>query len=366
MSKIRFQNSPSPFFTTLRGRVDSYFKENNLVQTANLTLQLQGLAHILFMVGTYIWLVFYTPSPVISILLCIMFGANLAFTGFNLMHGAAHGSLSKHKWINTLGAYSLNLMGGTTYFWKIKHNVNHHTYTNIDGMDSDIDPKPLLRLSEHQPHLAIHKYQHYYFPFIYMLSYFSWVFIDDYVKYFGKQIAHEAKPMKDVKEHIIFWATKVYYYSVFLAIPVYILGPVALAGYFIASFTCGLILAVVFQLAHIMEEADFPLPDVVTNKIENEWAIHQIQTTVNFGTNNIWLNFFLGGLNFQIEHHIFPKMAHIHYKEVSKIVKATCEDYGVTYVEYPGIWSAIQAHRAHMKVLGSGVEMHKNQVPVLQ
>lgn len=352
MSKIRFQNSPSPFFTTLRKKVDAYFKENNLSQTANLGLHLQGIFHVALAVALYISLVFYSPSALIAVPLIILFGANLAFIGFNLMHGAAHGSFSKHKWLNSLGAYTLNMMGGTTYFWKLKHNINHHTYTNIAGMDGDIDPKPFMRFHEHQELKGYHKYQHIYFPFLYSLSYISWVFIDDFTRYFGKEIVHGAKPMTSRKEHIIFWVTKVYFATVFLFLPVYLIGPIAVGGILLALLTCGYILAQVFQLAHVMEETDFPLPTTDTNLIENEWAIHQIETTCNFGTSNPVLNFLLGGLNYQVEHHIFPKMSHVHYKEVSKIVKETCQEFGVNYVDYPTMWSAMGAHRDHMKKLG--------------
>jgi linoleoyl-CoA desaturase len=102
-----------------------------------------------------------------------------------------------------------------------------------------------------------------------------------------------------------------------------------------------------------MEETDFHLPTTDTNLIENEWAIHQIETTCNFGTNSPVLNFLLGGLNYQVEHHIFPKMSHVHYKEVSKIVKETCDEFGINYVNYPTLWSALTAHKLHMKRLGN-------------
>jgi linoleoyl-CoA desaturase len=72
--------------------------------------------------------------------------------------------------------------------------------------------------------------------------------------------------------------------------------------------------------------------------------IHQIQTTANFATRSRLVTWFCGGLNFQIEHHLFPKMSHIHYPEVSKIVKATCQEYGIKYIEFPRVTAAMRSH----------------------
>lgn len=349
MSKISFKRSGSNFFADLRARTDRYFQENKLPQSATPAWIAIGLGHLLLMVGLYVVLVFFTPPLWASIPLCILLGANLAFTGFNLMHSAAHGSFSENKWLNELGAFSLNLMGGNAFYWKVKHNINHHTYTNIDGHDGDIDPKPFLRLHEGQAYHPLHRYQHYYFWAIYSLSYISWVFVDDYKKYFTGAIVTKGQAFTKPSQHVVFWLSKAAYLTVYLVIPSFILGVgTALLGWLIAALTCGIVLAFTFQLAHVMGDVDFPVPND-KNQIENEWAQHQLATTVNFGTGSPLLQLLMGGLNFQVEHHLFPRIHHCHYPAMNKILIETCREYGVPYYEYSSMWTALLAHRDHLR-----------------
>ena len=278
---------------------------------------------------------------------------NLSVIGFNIMHEGGHQSLSKHRWVNTFGAYILNILGGNSYFWKIKHNINHHTYTNIDGMDSDIDIKPFMRLHESQTHFWIHKFQHLYCLFLYGISYFSWIFKDDFQKYFTGKIAEGSEKKLDLKEHIIFWITKTLYIVVYLVFPMFMVGVInALIGFAIVFFVCGLSIAIVFQLAHVVEGTSFHSVTGDTKNIEQEWAIHQICTTANFSTRNKMISWLLGGLNFQVEHHLFPRISHIHYPKINEFVKDACQKYEVTYIEYSSIFEAIGSHFTHIKKMG--------------
>jgi linoleoyl-CoA desaturase len=355
MSKVSFKSPSTPFFKTLKEKVDQYFVENQIHPTGGRKLYIKSVIQIISAIALYTWLVFFTPGIVLSVILCAIFGFSLAVIGFNVMHEGGHNSFSENKKLNKITAYSLNMLGGNTYFWKIKHNVNHHTFTNIEGHDGDIDVKPFMRLSEEQPKLWIHKFQHIYWVVLYGVSYFAWILFQDFQKYFTKKITKDSKVKMnlDRQEHMIFWATKVIYIGVYIVVPILVLGLApALLGIAVAGVACGIALSIVFQLAHVVEHTVFPLPNEDTNKMDQEWAIHQLNTTANFSTRNKVISWFLGGLNFQIEHHLFPKISHIHYPVISQIVKETCADYNVGYIEYPSFFSAFKAHLFHIKKLG--------------
>jgi linoleoyl-CoA desaturase len=356
MSKVSFTNKQSPFFKVLKEKVDHHFSANKLHPSGNRKLLLKSIFQVFSALTLYITLVFFTPHPLISVLLCLLLGFNLAIIGFNIMHEGGHQSFSKHTWLNSTSAYFLNVLGGNAYFWKIKHNINHHTYTNIEGMDSDIDVKPFMRLHAQQPRHAFHRFQHLYFIVLYGISYIVWIFYHDFEKYFtGKIAAHDTQPrVLERKEHWIFWITKLMYVGLYLVLPIVMVGFIqAMVGFLIITSVCGIVISVVFQLAHIVEGTHFPQPDQQTNKMEQEWAIHQVSTTANFATQNKLISWMLGGLNFQVEHHLFPKISHIHYPQINRLVKETCQEFGITYLEYTTMFQAFRSHIVHIKKLGS-------------
>lgn len=348
----QFNNSKSPFFRALKDKVDLYFKESGQDRSGNATLHLKGILQALSALGMYIVLVFFTPGIFISIILSALLGLNLAIIGFNIMHEGGHQSFSRRLWMNKLSAYSLNMLGGNTYFWKIKHNINHHTYTNIEGMDSDIDVKPFMRLHANQPLRPYHRFQHIYWIFLYGISYLAWIFYEDFQKYFsGKISATSTKKQLPLKEHFIFWASKILYLTVYVVIPVFMLGWLPwLVGFLIVTSVCGLVISVVFQLAHVVETTKFHLPE--GEKSQQEWAVHQVISTSNFATSNKVLFWLLGGLNFQVEHHLFPRVSHIHYPAINRLVKETCKEYNVAYHEFKSMTKAIVSHLTHLRHMG--------------
>jgi linoleoyl-CoA desaturase len=240
--------------------------------------------------------------------------------------------------------------------WNIKHNIIHHAFTNIDGVDDDLRAGPFLRMTSGQKHYKIHRFQHWYFWFFYCLLHFYWSFVSDYKKYFTKKIGEIPIKEMELTDHLSFWGFKILHYTLFLAIPIFITGFTNwLIGFFLLSAVTGFILTIIFQLAHTVEHTDFPMPDEATGRIEDEWAIHQVKTTANFATNNKLISWFVGGLNFQIEHHLFPKISHVHYPQISKIIKNACNEYGVEYLEYKKMSQAIISHIAYLKQMGRAV-----------
>lgn len=353
MTKVAFNNTNNSFSIELRKKINEYFSKNKIRTTGNTQLYIKTAIIAIVGIATYITLVFYTPPVWISIALCCLLGFNLAAVGFNVMHDGAHGSYSNKKWINDIMANSLNLMGGTSFLWKIKHNVIHHTFTNVEGHDDDIDIKPMMRTNENQKRYWFHRYQHIYWVLLYSITYLFWVFFADFKKYFTRKVAdHEIKEIK-LKEHIIFWVTKLVYVFLFLVLPAMQVGiTYTIVGYLITAMVCGFVISVVFQLAHIVTETEFPTAEPSTGVIDNEWTIHQLATTANFSTKSKLVSWFVGGLNFQVEHHLFPRISHAHYPALNELLKEVCAKYNVNYIEYPSVLSALRSHVVHLKRVG--------------
>lgn len=353
MQKVSFNNKNSVFFNALKEKVDTYFKSNNISQTGNYKLYIKTALLLFSLAGLYTVLVFFTPPTWIAVVLCCLLGVNLAGIGFNIMHDGAHGSFSTKTWVNELMGYSLNIMGGNVYLWKYKHNVNHHSFTNIEGMDDDIDIEPWIRVHDEQKKYWFHRFQHIYWIVLYGVTYILWIFVQDFQKYFSGKVGETPFRKMDVKEHFIFWVSKLFYVGMAIVLPMFFVGVLqTIVGYSIIAFVCGLIIAVVFQLAHIVEDATFSTPDKDVYKIEEEWAVHQVKTTANFATKSKIVSWFTGGLNFQVEHHLFPRISHIHYPKISDLVRETCEQFNIPYMEYPTVMSAVRSHVVHLKQVG--------------
>jgi linoleoyl-CoA desaturase len=271
-----------------------------------------------------------------------------------MMHDACHGSYSSKKWVNEMVGYSLNALGGNAFIWKFKHNILHHTYTNVDGIDDDIAKSPLMRHCSTQKWVPAHRFQHIYVVLVYCITSLAWVFIMDFNKYFKQKILVTPLQKMSAKEHIIFWASKVLYLFFYIALPVALVGwgPWAI-GFVCMHVTMGLALALVFQLAHVVEDVEFEAAIGMDHKmIENEWAIHQVKTTANFAPRNWFVNWYVGGLNYQIEHHLFARISHVHYPAISKIVQDTCRQFNIPYNSFPTMSKSLVSHFRMMKQLG--------------
>lgn len=354
MNTPKFANlKGSTFHQELKRRVSAYFKENNKPMTGNGTLYTKAIVLLAGYIFLYVHLVFFTPVTWVALLECLMMGGLTAALGFNVMHDGSHGSFSSSPLMNKLAALSSNLLGASNIMWHQKHNIIHHTYTNIDGVDDDIEIRPLIRMCRTQKKYWIHRFQHIYVWFLYTLLLIVWLFISDYTKYFRKKVGDVPIRKLTMKDHFGFWGAKIGYAILMIVLPIYMVGFLPwLVGFLVMALFSGLVLSTVFQLAHTVEETAFPMPDGDTNKLENEWAIHQLETTANFATRNKVISWLVGGLNFQIEHHLFPKISHIHYPAISKIIKQTCREFNIRYIEYPKMRHAIMSHTMHLKRMG--------------
>lgn len=269
------------------------------------------------------------------------------------MHDACHGSYSSRKWVNELLGYSLNALGGNAFIWKFKHNIVHHTYTNIDGVDDDIAKSPLMRQCNSQKWVPAHRFQHIYVVFVYAISSFAWVALMDFNKYFRQKVHNTQLQKMDVKEHVIFWVSKVLYVLFYVVVPIMYVGAFKwFMGFVVMHICMGFTLAIIFQLAHVVEDIEFVHVSTDAVLIENEWAVHQVKTTANFDRSNKMLSWFVGGLNFQIEHHLFPRISHVHYPAISKIVEAKCREHELPYHVNATFFQAVTSHFRMMRELG--------------
>lgn len=354
---IRFSRVDSAkFFKTLNGRVNAYFKENNISKTGNWKLYVKTAVMFLLFLAPYFLILTLDISSWWKLLLSVIMGVGMAGIGMNVMHDGNHGSYSTKKWLNKIMGGTIYVLAGNVYNWQVQHNVLHHTYTNIHGHDEDLDAGRIIRFTKHAKWLKIHKFQHYYSIFLYGLLTFNWAITTDFKqtkRYLARKLAYGKLP-SPVKQWSTIAITKAIYIGIWILVPVFI-GDIAwwkvLIGFFVMHYTAGLILSIVFQLAHIVHQTEMPLPDE-TGTMKNTWAIHQLFTTVNFSTKNKIVNWFTGGLNHQVEHHIFPNISHVHYTKISSIVRQTAKEFDLPYHEYKTTRAAIMAHFQYLKQMG--------------
>lgn len=348
----KFAHVKQSFHVELKKRINEYFATTGKSTTGGIRLFSKALFLILALTYTYIQLVFFTPGVWVALGLCVVMGLLVASIGFNVMHDGGHGSFSRSTAVNKMAAVTAEVLGASHFMWNMKHNVIHHAYTNIDGIDDDIDAKPFLRMASTQEYLKMHRFQHVYFVALYAIFHLYWVLFSDYKKYFSGKIGD--MPIKKMKtaDHITFWGFKLLHYVLFFIIPIVVLGFTTwIIGFSVVTIVTGFTLSIVFQLAHTVEHTEFPVP-AEDGRLQDEWAIHQLKTTANFATRNKLISWFVGGLNFQVEHHLFPKISHIHYPAINKIVKQACQEFDVVYVEYPKMYHAVASHVAFLKQMG--------------
>jgi linoleoyl-CoA desaturase len=352
MKPITFGHVHGDFSKVLKEEVANYFKITGKDKTGNTLLYAKTGIFLGGLILVYLLLMFVSMPIWLGLLMSALLGFFAASIGFNIMHDACHGSFSTKGWVNEIFGLTNNFLGGNAFLWKLKHNIIHHTYTNIDGVDDDINNMPFLRQCSSQPLKPMHKFQSAYMFLLYGFT-SLFMFFMDYIKYFSRKVyTTPLKPM-DFKEHFLFWGGKLFFIAFYIALPIVMIGwKWWLIGFVISQFTLGLTLAIVFQLAHVVEHAEFDAAGVDPVKIENEWAIHQVKTTANFAFSNKLVTWFVGGLNYQIEHHLFPRISHIHYPAISKIVKETCEKFDLNYIYFPTTRAAIASHVRFMHTMG--------------
>jgi linoleoyl-CoA desaturase len=341
------------FQAELGRRVAAYFHTTGKRERDCWQMYLKTVIILAWCAVSYWLLVFVAQTWWQALPAALSVACAFAAIGFSIQHDGGHSAYSRRPWINRLAAWSLDLIGASSYLWYWKHDIFHHTYSNIARQDTDIELGAALRVAPHQRRRWFHRWQHFYLWPMYGVMASRWHLYGDFKEVLTGWMGPHRIPRPKGRDLAFFWAAKLVSIGYFLVIPMFF-HPVwvVLLFYLIVTATLGVVLSVVFQLAHCVEEADFPLPDVETNRMGSAWAVHQAETTVDFARRNPVLSWWLGGLNFQIEHHLFPRICHIHYPAMSKIVEGTCREYGVKYTAHPTFWGGIASHYRWLRRMG--------------
>ena len=354
-STLKF-NGSDRFVHELRRRVDAYFEQTGHRRRDSPQMYFKTATILAWFIAAYVLLLFVATSWWAVVPLAIVLGVAIAAIGFNIQHDGGHKAYSDRQWVNKIMALTLDLMGGSSYLWDWKHNSIHHTYPNIDGQDEDIDVGMLGRLSPHQRRYWFHRLQGIYLWLLYGFLAIKWHLFDDFYNVAIGRIGAHKIPRPRGKDLLVFIGGKLAFFSLAFVIPM-LLHPAwaVMVVYAIAAFVCGVVLSVVFQLAHCVGEADFPVPVAGPGggeRMETEWAVHQVQTTVDFARQSRVACWFLGGLNFQIEHHLFSRICHVHYPALSKVVEQTCREFGVRYSAHRSFLAAVASHLRWLILMG--------------
>ena len=345
---IRFiPTEKSQFYSTLHARVDAYFKERGISKHANVGIVFKMVVLLSLYLLPLFYMALFQPALGWSLALWALMGIGMAGVGMSIMHDANHGAFSENSRLNEWIGYSIILLGGSVLNWKLQHNHLHHTFTNVAQYDDDIADKPGLRLSPHTEVGYGHRFQWLYAIFIYSLVTLYWVTGKDFAQYirYTRIGVNKNNPAQNRLFLLQIIAIKLVYFALFLGFPILAGLPVGqvVGGFLLMHTTGGVILTIIFQLAHSVEETTYPLPNA-QGIIENEWAIHQMNTTVNFSRRNKLLSWYVGGLNFQVEHHLFPKICHVHYPHIAGIVESTAAEFSVPYLEHKSFGLALRSH----------------------
>ncbi len=350
--KLKFSGADA-FQKALKARVDRYFRFTKRSPRDCPQMYLKTAVVLLWFLASYAVLVFAPLTWWMSLPIAASLGLSIASIGFNIQHDGGHRAYSDRPWVNRLMGMTLDLIGGSSYVWDHKHNTVHHTYANITGHDDDIEVGFLARMSPHQKRLKFHRFQHWYLWALYGFLPVKWQLFDDFYNIARGKIGNHRFARPRGKDLAIFVAGKLTFYSLAFVIPA-LFHPLwmVIAFYALANWINGILLATVFQLAHVVEEAEFPMPEESTGKMPTHWAVHQVQTTVDFARKNRVLSWFLGGLNFQVEHHLFPRICHVHYPKLSRMVERGCKRFGVQYNAHKSFLAGVASHFRWLRQMG--------------
>ena len=356
MNNITFKSeavTEKEFVNKLRKNVSDYFKTQHISVKGNAAMLVKTIVMTALYIAPFV-IILAVPMPALAALgLCIVMGIGIAGVGMSVMHDACHGAYSKRHWVNHVLGGSLYLLGSNVLNWKIQHNVLHHTYTNISGMDEDIAAKGPIRLAEKTPLKKHHRFQ-----FLYVFLFYGMMTIAKLINDFSNLFKYNKKGLVrqqhgELRSEFIKMAIrKLLYIAVIFGLPLLLTDfkwYQLLTGFVVMHWVASMILSFVFQLAHVVEGAEQPFEE---NENYANWHIHQLRTTSDFARNNKLLGWYIGGLNFQIEHHLFPNICHIHYSKIAPIVEKTALEFGLPYNLKPSFASAFSSHIKMLKQLG--------------
>jgi linoleoyl-CoA desaturase len=356
-ASLKFNNKNQEFYSVLKNRVDGYFNSNQISKKGNLNMYAKtGFMFLMYFLAYTILVSGTFENKLIWLTVAVIMGFAKAGIGLCVMHDVNHGGFCENKFINKFLCYfSMHILGGHSLNWRIQHNNLHHNYTNVHNHDEDIAPPGILRFEPHATRKAAHRFQYLYAWFFYSIMTLSWCTIKDFRQIFHFNRTKRLSAKTSLKKELLVIIVSKSAYFGYMLLPFFLVENMSflnwLCGFLIIHFIAGLGLATIFQAAHIVEETQFPLPDE-ENSINDHWAELQLKTTMNFSMESKSFSWLIGGLNFQVEHHLFPTICHVHYPAISGIVAQTAKEFNLPYYSQRTFAGAIRSHTKMLYRLG--------------
>jgi linoleoyl-CoA desaturase len=343
----------SGFLVEVRRRVRAYFQNTGKRERDCPRMYLKTATILVGWAAIYTLLVFVVQTCWLAVPLAVMFALSMAMIGMCIQHDGNHRAYSDRPWVNKLMATMLDMIGASSFLWRFQHVVVHHTSPNVNGHDIDIDVGAVARIAPGQKRRWVHRWQHMYLWALYGLTAMRWQLFADFRDLWKGRMSVHQLPRPRWADIAVFFGGKLFSFALLLGIPMLFHSWwVVLLFYALICAVAGVVLSVTFQLAHCVEAADFPEPEAGSNRMARSWAVHQVETTVDFSRRSRLAAWFFGGLNFQIEHHLFPRICHIHYRAIAPIVERTCREFGIRYAIHKNLWSGLASHFRWLRRMG--------------
>jgi fatty acid desaturase (delta-4 desaturase) len=292
-----------------------------------------------------------------------LLGLFFAWIGMNIQHDANHGAISRNPKVNRILGMTQNWIGGSALDWIHQHVVQHHINPNDINCDPDIIGNDILRLNPLKPLAHIQLFQHLYIFVLFAIFGISYIFfsfkhlVDGFHFISMSSLVTKYRTLEEGTMLIFFcrWILLPLFqvpslWTLINILPMFIVG-----GYYLAFF---------FLISHNFEGVSLNENRYIQEKENNSFLRRQIETASNVGST--WLCFFNGGLNYQIEHHLFPRIQHSHYPLISKVVKSYCEEKGIIYRHFPTVTENVLSCVRHLYQMGHqqeppGLNMKKDE-----
>lgn len=347
--KVKFPPEPDTFYQVLAERVNDHFIKSAKSKYGSPFFFLKVI--LLLSTHLFLYLLLINSSKVeISFISLLLLGPSSILVGINIAHDAAHGAISKHKVVNNLFLFLFDLLGANSYMWKKRHVYSHHIYPNIIHNDADLKQNPMVRIFPEDNYQSYHKYQHFYAPFLYLLYTINWLFFRDFQDFYKKEIGSIRIGTHHAPEFVKLFFCKGLYITYLIIIPsIYssLSLPQILLGCVLMNFLASMLITIAIIPSHVAESSLFPLPDK-NGVMPYSWSHHQVLTVIDFATESRLLNFFFGGFNHHVAHHLFPHVCHVHYPSITPIIKRTAEEFDLKYRHETSLRNA---YLSHLKLL---------------
>lgn len=340
------------FPKVLRRRLDSFFADQNLSPKANSAMWIKIAFGLTVLAASWIALYAFRPGSWKFVGLYILGGLAQTFLLLNIAHDSNHNAISSRPFVNKALNYVFDVCGISSYMWRILHHRGHHSCINLHGEDDALSGRGIFRFTPHESRLPVHRFQHIYALFVYALFSLDYVFFRDFQCFFFPPHDYLKRTKHPLREYIILFSGKAFYFTYMLVLPVLVLGLSSLlvaAAFLLVHVIVGLSVTLVFQTTHTIDSTYFPSD---RNEFDNS-VYHIFATTADYATESPLVGWLAGGLNHHVVHHLCPFVCHTHYASLTRIVRETAEEFGIPYRQHPTMPRAIWHHLILLKQLGS-------------